>query len=71
MSTCAVVQLSDNVVINKIVAEPTDLAPDGTQLIPIPEGVMCDMGWTWNGSEFVNPNPPVEEPVAPVEEPAV
>lgn len=61
MSNCAVVRLSDNVVINKIVAEPTDLAPDGTQLILIADGVMCDIGWIWNGTDFVDPNSPAVE----------
>lgn len=54
MATCAVVQLSDGLVVNKIVADPTDIAPDNCQLILIDE-VMCDIGWTWNGIEFVNP----------------
>lgn len=56
MATCAVVRTEDNVVVNKIVAEPTNLAPDGTYLVLIPDGVMCDMGWVWNGTEFVNGN---------------
>lgn len=60
MTTCAVVQLSDNVVINMIVANPESLAPEGTQLILISENVMCNMGWIWNGTEFVNPNPITE-----------
>lgn len=58
MSNCAVVEITDNVVINKIVAEPTDTPPDGTYLVLIPDGVMCDIGWIWNGSEFIDPNPP-------------
>lgn len=62
MANCAVVQLSDGVVINKIVAEPTDLAPDGCQLILIDE-VVCDIGWVWNGDEFINPNPSTSEEV--------
>lgn len=60
MSNCAVVQYSDNVVVNKIVAEITDLAPGGCFLIKI-DGVMCDIGWVWNGIEFINPNPPSGE----------
>lgn len=59
MTTCAVVQLSDNVVINKIVAEPTDLAPDGTYLVLISDGVVCDIGWTWDKQNFI---PPIQEP---------
>jgi len=52
MATCAVVQISDGVVINKIIAEVTDLAPDGCQLILI-DNVVCDIGWTWNGATFI------------------
>lgn len=61
MANIAVVQISDNVVINKIVAEPTAPAYDGTYFVEILDGVMCDMGWIWDGSVFINPNPPVEE----------
>jgi hypothetical protein len=56
MSVCAVVRNEDNVVINKIIAEPTDLPQDGCYLVLIPEGSMCDMGWVWDGSNFVDPN---------------
>lgn len=62
MANCAVVQVSDGLVINKIVSEPTDLAPDGCQLILIDE-VVCDIGWVWNGVEFTNPNPSTSEEV--------
>ena len=55
MANCAVVQLIDNVVVNKIVAEPTDLAPDGCYLVLIPDEVPCDMGWTWDGTNFIEP----------------
>lgn len=60
MSNCAVIDLETNIVINKIVAEPIDLAPDGTYLILIADGVICDIGWIWNGLEFINPNPLVD-----------
>ena len=64
MSNCAVCQLSDGLVINIIVAEPTDPAYEGTQLVLVPEGVPCDIGWTWDGTAFIDPNPPpVETPV--------
>ena len=53
MTTCAVVQLSDSVVINLIVAEPTDPAPDGCELIEVPLGTPCGIGWTWDGTQFV------------------
>lgn len=62
MPNCAVVRTEDNVVDNKIVAEPTDLAPLNTHLVLIPDGMPCDIGWVWNGAEFVDPNPPAEDP---------
>lgn len=54
MTTCAVVRLADGLVTNKIVAEPTDMAPNDCQLISI-DGIACDIGWTWNGTQFVSP----------------
>ena len=57
MSNCAVCQLSDGLVLNIIVADPTDPAYDGTQLIFIADGVMCDIGWTWDGTTFIDPTP--------------
>lgn len=59
MSICAVVNIIDNIVINKIVAEPTEPSQDGTYLIPC-DNVMCDIGWIWNGVEFIDPNPPAQ-----------
>lgn len=63
MSNCAVVNVTDNVVVNKIVAEPTDLAPLNTYLVLILSDMECDIGWVWNGTEFVNPNPNTTETV--------
>lgn len=51
--TCAVVRLDDGIVVNTIVAELSDLPPDGCVLVEVPEGVACNLGWTWTGSEFV------------------
>ena len=52
----AVIDLATNTVTNKIVADAaTDIAPDGTYLIDIPEGMVCDTGWLWDGSNFVPP----------------
>jgi hypothetical protein len=55
MTTCAVCQLSDGLVINIILAEPTDLPPDGTQLIETPDadGTDAQIGGTWNGTNFL------------------
>lgn len=63
----AVCNLSDNVVINLIMADPSvDIAPDNCYLIEILDGVICDIGWIWDGTQFINPNPVVE--VLPVTE---
>lgn len=57
---CAVCQLSDDLVINIIVASPSDLASDGCQLIEITEDQLCSIGSYWNGSTF---DPPIEKVV--------
>jgi len=51
MSNCAVVN-ADGVVVNIIVAEPTDIPPEGCTLVLLP---FCDIGYTWDGKNF---NPP-------------
>lgn len=60
MSVCAVVRIEDNKVENIIVAEPTYLPPNNTYLV-ICDDNLCDIGWIWNGIEFINPNLNVEE----------
>jgi hypothetical protein len=57
MTTCAVCQLTDGLIINVIVAEPTDPAPEGTQLIITPdsEGNNAEIGGTWDGTQFLPP----------------
>lgn len=57
---CAVCQLSDRLVINIIVASPSDLAPDGCQLIEVMANQACDIGWYWDGQWFI---PAVSEAV--------
>ena len=70
--TCAVCQLSDGLVINIIVAEPTDPCPyEDCQLIATPDvdGVDAQIGWYWNGTNFIDPNPPEVLPEIPPEIP--
>lgn len=55
---CAVID-ANGLIVNIIMAEPTDQAPVGCSLAGIDEGVFCDIGWTWDGNQFVDPNPPV------------
>lgn len=52
---CAVCQLSDGLVINLIVALPSDPAPEGCQLVEVMNEQPCDIGWVWTGAEFVPP----------------
>ena len=61
MSVCAVCQLTDGLVINIIVADPSDPTPDpACQLIATPDqnGHDAQIGWYWNGTDFIDPNPP-------------
>lgn len=46
MAICAVIDLTTNQQINTIIAEPTDLAPDGCQLVEIPDG------YYWDGQQI-------------------
>jgi hypothetical protein len=46
MTICAVIDNTTNAQVNVIVAEPTDLAPDGCRLVEIPDG------YFWNGTEM-------------------
>lgn len=73
MSTCAVCQLSDGLVINLIIAEPTDQCPvDGCQLVLVPEGLPVDLDDKWDGTNFIDANGEiVVYPVVSVEEPVV
>lgn len=52
---CAVCQLSDGLVVNMIVAVPSDPAPEGCQLIEVMNEQPCDIGWYWTGTEFIPP----------------
>jgi hypothetical protein len=55
MTTCAVIN-SENQVVNLIVAEPTDIAPDGCNLIVTPDesGNFAQIGGTWDGTQFIS-----------------
>lgn len=49
---CAVCDLNTGEVVNIIIASPSDLAPEGCQLVEIMNEQPCDIGWIWNGAEF-------------------
>jgi len=57
---CAVCQTPSGLVVNIIMADPTDLAPDGCFLVGISDDVWCDIGYTWDGNTFIAP--PADEP---------
>ena len=52
------VRLLDGIVVNIIIAMPSDEPQIDCELIEIASGQPCDIGWTWNGSMFVDPFPP-------------
>lgn len=67
MSRCAVV-LGDKVV-NIIVAEPTDTPPANCVLVLIPNYVFVDIGYAWDGVNFIDENGNVSLPNYPHEYP--
>ena len=56
----AVIDSETNIIVNRIVADVTDPAHDGHYFVEIPEGVHANIGWSYNGTEFVNPNPTID-----------
>lgn len=54
-TTCAVVRLSDGLVMNTIVASPSDPAPVGCELIEIMTGQPCNIGWYYANGIFNGP----------------
>jgi hypothetical protein len=54
---CAVVQLSDGLVVNIIIALPSNEPPIGCELVEVMAAQPCDIGWYWDGRTFNNPNP--------------
>lgn len=67
MPKYAVVQQSDGLVVNVILAGDGDTAPDGHSFISVER---CSPGWIWDGQQFYDPNPPpeIEEEPLPEEE---
>lgn len=63
VTRCAVCQLADGLVINIIIAVPSDLAPDGCQLVEVMNEQQCNIGWYYNGMNFIDPNPPEESDI--------
>lgn len=54
-TTCAVCRLSDGLVMNTIIASPSDPAPDGCELVEIYTGQACGMGWYYANGAFHGP----------------
>jgi hypothetical protein len=53
--TCAVCEIDTGLVVNVIVASPSDDCPVvGCHLVEIQGGIVCRIGDTWNGSSFVS-----------------
>ena len=52
MAGCAVIR--NGIVFNTIVAEPTDIPPVGCSLVLIPDNVFVTIGFTYDGSNFID-----------------
>lgn len=54
----ALVDNTTNVVTNLIVADPSiDPAPLGYSIIALTDDSPVRVGWNWNGSQFIDPDP--------------
>jgi hypothetical protein len=54
-TTCAVCRLTDGLVMNTIIAAPSDPAPNGCQLVEIMTGQLCNIGWFYVNDVFNGP----------------
>jgi hypothetical protein len=54
-TTCAVCRLSDGLVMNLVIASPSDPAPEGCQLVEIMTGQACNIGWFYVNDVFNGP----------------
>lgn len=52
---CAVCRLDDGLVVNVIMADPSDPAPDGCRLVGVMEGDYLDIGWIWAEDQGFHP----------------
>jgi hypothetical protein len=59
----ALVQISDYVVVNIIIAVPSYVPPEGYLAIELTPGQVCNVGWIYDPATgtFINPNPPPQE----------
>ncbi len=55
MAVCAVVRIIDGVVVNRIMAEASDPAPDGCMLVDVGTTTPCGIGWTYADGVFSPP----------------
>jgi hypothetical protein len=64
---CAVINISTNIVVNTIVADPAvDPHSEGTLLVALPEGSTVSFGWKHNSDgTFIDLNPPPDSPAPP------
>jgi hypothetical protein len=56
---CAYIDKASGVVLNLIIASPTDPVPKDIILIEVPENMSVSLGWIWDGFIFINPEVPV------------
>lgn len=68
MAVCAVID-NTNTVINLIVADPIDPPPSGCTLVFKPDNVIVDLGYTWNGTNFLDKEGNVAVVIVEEEEP--
>lgn len=54
-TNCAVCQTQDGLVVNIIIALPSDPPQDGCFLVEVMSGQFCDIGWYWDGLIFFPP----------------
>lgn len=54
-TVCAVIRLSDYIVVNSIMALPSDTPPEGCMLVTVMNDQAFDIGWKYVDGQFEGP----------------
>lgn len=65
---CAYIDNTTGTILNIIVASPSDQVPDGFKLVEIPSDIIVNIGFTHDGSNFIDTEGNVVLPIPPEED---
>lgn len=58
--------IANDTVVNIVNGAVFGDAPDGTLYVEVADNYRADIGWLWDGTDVIEPDPPTPEPFEPV-----